>query len=169
MNIFRKKKLTKDTTTLAICIAFLPPLWAVLAPYLGIQTGSVALICAAVYVTNCNQVKDAVKISIGFLLGDVWGLLVTILSGYMPFSDNINLFILLMVFGALAVLISAIFDRWIFLPALLCGWAIGLTVFPFISNQEIGTCFIQIAVSMIVGVWYIGVILNKVQKYLLKI
>ena len=35
-----------DTWTLALCIALLPPLWAVAAPYLGVTTGAVALICA---------------------------------------------------------------------------------------------------------------------------
>ena len=32
--------------TLALCIAFFPPVWAVIAPYLDVSTGGVALICA---------------------------------------------------------------------------------------------------------------------------
>ena len=32
--------------TLAFGIALMPPIWAVLSPYMGISTGAVALICA---------------------------------------------------------------------------------------------------------------------------
>lgn len=35
-----------ETLTLALCIALLPPIWAVAAPYLNVTTGAVALICA---------------------------------------------------------------------------------------------------------------------------
>ena len=35
-----------ETWTLALCIALLPPIWAVAAPYVGVTTGAVALICA---------------------------------------------------------------------------------------------------------------------------
>ncbi|HBF1431441.1 TPA: DUF1097 domain-containing protein, partial [Clostridioides difficile] len=48
----RKKK---EILTLSMGIALLPPLWAVLAPYIGIKTGAVALICAGLYVTNGNK------------------------------------------------------------------------------------------------------------------
>ena len=46
---------------LAFAIAFMPPIWAVLSPYVGIQTGAVALIVAGLYVTNGNEKKDAVR------------------------------------------------------------------------------------------------------------
>lgn len=59
---------------LAFAIAFMPPIWAVLSPYVGIQTGAVALIVAGLYVTNGNEKKDAVKITLGFLLGDFFRL-----------------------------------------------------------------------------------------------
>ena len=32
--------------TLAFGIAFMPPIWAVLSPYIGVTTGAVDLICA---------------------------------------------------------------------------------------------------------------------------
>lgn len=59
----RKKK---EILTLSMGIALLPPLWAVLAPYIGIKTGAVALICAGLYVTNGNKQKDGLKIMFGF-------------------------------------------------------------------------------------------------------
>ena len=54
-----KNKLNADTWTLALGIALFPPLWAVIAPYLKVSTGAVALICAGLYVTNGNKRKDA--------------------------------------------------------------------------------------------------------------
>ena len=57
---------------LVIGIALFPPLWAVLAPYINVGTGAVALICAGLYVANGNKKNDTIKISIGFLLGDFW-------------------------------------------------------------------------------------------------
>ena len=67
------KNLSAETWSLALCIAILPPIWAVLAPYLSVDVGAVALICAGLYVTNGNKLMDAPKITIGFLLGNLWG------------------------------------------------------------------------------------------------
>ena len=67
------KKFSAETWSLALCIAILPPIWAVLAPYLSVDVGAVALICAGLYVTNGNKLMDAPRITIGFLLGDLWG------------------------------------------------------------------------------------------------
>ena len=41
-----KQRKTVNMLTLAFAIAFMPPIWAVLAPFIGVGTGSVALICA---------------------------------------------------------------------------------------------------------------------------
>ena len=61
-----------ETLTLAFCIALLPPIWAVAAPYFNITTGAVALICAGLCAANGDRTSDALKISVGFLLGDIW-------------------------------------------------------------------------------------------------
>ena len=61
--------------TLAICIALLPPIWAVAAPYIGVTTGAVALICAGLCAANGDKRENALPISIGFLLGDLWAVL----------------------------------------------------------------------------------------------
>ena len=81
------------TLTLAFGIALMPPVWAVLSPYIGVSTGAVALICAGLYVANGNKRKDAVKISIGFLLGDLWAVLAVMImeSEYRALCDIICL------------------------------------------------------------------------------
>ncbi|PJI06964.1 MULTISPECIES: DUF1097 domain-containing protein [Clostridium] len=157
------KKLKREVFILAFCIALFPPIWAVLAPHIGVTTGAVALICAGLYVTNGNKVSDAVKISLGFLMGDFWAVFALFIMNYLPFNKDINLFITLFILGGLGVIISALLERWIFCPALLCGWAIGLTILAPVGYGRLGTLPIQIGAAMLVGVWYVGVGVNKIQ------
>ena len=155
--------------TLALSIALLSPLWAVLSPYIGITTGSVALICAGVYVANGNKLADASKITIGFLCGDVWAILALFIMETLPFSKNIVLFITLFVLGGLAVIIGEIGHKFIYTPSWLCGWAIGLTIMGSMSFSKLHSLPLQIAVSMIVGVFYVGVGVDLFQKALIRI
>ena len=117
-----------EILTLAIGIAALPPIWAVLSPYLGITTGAVALICAGLYVANGNKRKDAFRIITGFLCGDLWAVLAIFLMEKMSWNPDIELYLTLFVLGGLAVLIGENFSKYIFTPSWLCGWAIGLTI-----------------------------------------
>lgn len=158
------KKWNRETLTLALLIALLPPLWAVLAPTLGVQTGAVALICAGVYVSAGNDRKKAVPMSLGFLAGDAWAVLALWVMSVLPFGGNGNLFVTLCLMGALAVLIASALPRVFFLPAWLCGWAIGLTVLAPMGLGNLGTTPLQIAAAMLVGVWYVGVALDAVHR-----
>lgn len=162
-------KIKKDAWSLAFCIALLPPIWAVLAPYIHVYTGAVALICAGVYVANGNKASDAVKISIGFLLGDFWAVSALTVMEWMKWNADLELFVTLFVFGGLAVLISSVLSRWIYCPAWLCGWAIGLTILSPLGYEQIGSYPLQIAVAMLVGVWYVGMFLDNVQKKIMEI
>lgn len=156
----------KDMLALAFSVALLPPLWAVAAPYIGVQTGAVALICAGVYAANGNQKADAWKIMNGFLLGDVWAVVALWLMSSSEFPANMTTFVVLAVLGALAVAGAAKWERFIFLPAWLCGWAIGLTIMTPEALQEERTLPIQIAVAMIVGIWYVGAGVDALSRLL---
>ena len=101
------KNWNRETLTLALLIALLPPLWAVLAPTLGVQTGAVALICAGVYVAAGNDRKKALPMSLGFLAGDAWAVGALWVMELLPFGGNGNLFVTLCLMGALAVLIAS--------------------------------------------------------------
>lgn len=158
-----------EILTLSFCIAFFPPLWAVLAPYINISTGAVALICAGLYVANGNKAKDALKISIGFLLGDLWAVIALKMMSLVNLPESIVTFITLFILGGLAVIISAKFSRIIYCPSWLCGWAIGLTIMAPLGIEKIGTYPYEIGASMLVGVWYIGLLLDIIQKRLMKI
>ena len=160
---------TINKITLALGIALLPPIWAVLSPYAGITTGAVALICAGLYVTNGNKVSDALKITLGFLCGDIWAVLAVFIMEKMSFNPNAELYGTLFVLGGIAVLIGETIQKYIFTPAWLCGWAIGLTIMGPMSIGEIGTLPIQIGAAMIAGVIYVGIGVDAFQKKLIKI
>lgn len=155
--------------TLALGIALLPPLWAVLSPHIGVSTGAVALICAGLYVANGNKVQDGVRISIGFLCGDFWAYCALKIMDVMNLSPDVELFITLFVLGGAAVIIGCIFSRWIYLPAWLCGWAIGLTIMAPVGMGKLNSLPIQIGAAMLAGVWYVGAGVDKFQKLLIKL
>ncbi len=158
---------TINKITLALGIALLPPIWAVLSPYVGITTGAVALICAGLYVTNGNKVSDALKITLGFLCGDIWAVLAVFIMEKLSFNPNTELYGTLFVLGGIAVLIGETIPKYIFTPAWLCGWAIGLTIMGPMSIGEIGTLPIQIGAAMIAGVVYVGIGVDAFQKKLI--
>ena len=162
-----EKKL--NILTLAFGIAFLPPIWAVLSPYVGITTGAVALICAGLYVTNGNKVSDALKITLGFLCGDCWAVLAVFIMDKLTLNPNLELFGTLFVLGGLAVIIGENVPKYIFTPAWLCGWAIGLTIMGQLPLAELGTLPIQIGAAMIAGVVYVGIGVDAFQKKLIQI
>ncbi len=159
---------TINKLTLALGIALLPPIWAVLAPYAGITTGAVALICAGLYVTNGNKKSDALKITLGFLCGDIWAVIAIFLMEKMTFDPRAELYGTLFVMGGIAVLIGETVPKFIFTPAWLCGWAIGLTIMGPMAIAEIGSLPVQIGAAMIAGVVYVGIGVDTFQKTLIK-
>lgn len=151
---------------LAFGIAALPPIWAVIAPFLGVGTGSVALICAGVFVANGNKREDTYKICAGFLLGDIWALLAVWVMETLSWNPNAELYLTLFIMGGAAVLAGESFHKFIYTPSWLCGWAIGLTIMGSLKISEIGTLPIQIGAAMLVGVIYVGVGVDAFQKML---
>ena len=163
-----KKEQRANMLTLALGIALLPPIWAVLAPVIGVTVGAVALICAGVYVSNGNKREDALKIAIGFLLGDLWAVIAIFIMEKLTINPNVELYCTLFVMGGLAVIIGETLHKIIFTPAWLCGWAIGLTIMGPMKIAEIGSLPIQIGAAMLAGVFYVGVGVDAFQKLLLK-
>ena len=155
--------------TLAFGIALLPPIWAVLSASVGITTGAVALIVAGVYVANGNKIQDAPKIAIGFLLGDLWAVIAIFIMEKLQWNPMLELFLTLFFMGGLAVLIGETLSKFIFTPAWLCGWAIGLTIMGALPVAEFGTLPWQIAAAMLAGVFYVGICVDLFQKWLLKL
>ena len=156
----------KETLTLALLIAVMPPAWAVISPYLGNSVGPVALICAGIYATNGNKFRDAHKIALGYLAGDIWALIAFEIMAHTPINPDITLFLTLAVFGFILVVISARFENIIHMPSWLTGWAIGMLTMNLDTNTPVLSLTVQIAVAMLVGVYYVGALLDKVHKLL---
>lgn len=155
--------------TLAFTVALLPPIWAVASTYVGVTVGAVALICAGLFAVLNNDIKMALPVSIGFLCGDLWAVIAAKIMGASTLGPNITVYLTLFVLGGLAVIIGSVLDKFIFVPAWLCGWAIGLTIMGPMDSTALGTMPFQIAAAMLVGVWYVGVVGDLFQKLLMKI
>ena len=155
--------------TLAFTVALLPPIWAVLSPYIGVTVGAVALICAGLFACLGNDIKKAIPVSVGFVLGDVWAVVALQIMAHSPLNPNLTLYLTLFVLGGLAVILGSIGEKVIFVPAWLAGWAIGLTIMGPMDIKLIGSMVPQIAVAMLAGVWYVGVVGDLFQKLLIKI
>ena len=158
----------KETLTLALLIAVMPPAWAVISPYLGNTVGPVALICAGIYATNGNKFKDAHKIALGYLAGDIWALIAFEIMAHTPINPDMTLFLTLAVFGFILVVISNKFSNIIHMPSWLTGWAIGMLTMNLDKTTPIMSLTVQIAVAMLVGVYYVGALLDKVHRILNK-
>lgn len=158
----------KDTITLALLIAIMPPAWAVISPYIGISVGPVALICAGIYGTNGNKFKDAHKIALGYLAGDIWALIAFEIMAHTPINPDLTLFLTLAVFGFILVIISSKFADIIHMPSWLTGWAIGMLAMNLDTTTPVMSLTVQIAVAMLVGVYYVGALLDRVHRILNK-
>ncbi len=156
----------KEILTLALLIAVMPPAWAVISPYVGISVGPVALICAGIYATNGNKFRDAHKIALGYLAGDIWALLVTLIMAHTPLNADFTLFLALAVFGFILVIISARFENIVHMPSWLTGWAIGMLTMNLDTSTPIMSLTVQIGVAMLAGVYYVGALLDKVHRIL---
>ncbi len=154
----------KEVLTLGLLIAILPPVWAVASPYLGNSVGPIALICAGIYATNGNKFKDAHKIALGYLAGDIWALIVTCIMSKTPFNADLTLFVLLAVFGFLIVIISSRFENIIHMPSWLAGWAIGMLTMNLDTTTPLTSLAVQIGIAMLVGVYYVGALLDKIHR-----
>lgn len=161
----------KEMLTLAFLVALLPPLWAVAAPHLQISVSPIALICAGIYVANGNRFRDAMKISLGFLAGDLWALLslkITESSLSGAIGASTTLFITLFLMGFLAVVIAMHLPRVFFLPAWLSGWAIGMLTLNLTKVDSPVSLTVQIGASMLAGVYYVGALVDKLQRLMLR-
>ena len=154
----------KEVLTLAALIAVLPPLWAVASPYLGNSVGPIALITAGIYGTNGNKFSDAHRIALGYLAGDIWALLCTVIMAHTPLNADLTLFCTLAVLGFLVVVISNSAPNIFHMPSWLAGWAIGMLTMNLDHSTPLMSLTVQIGIAMLVGVYYVGALLDKIHR-----
>ena len=160
------KRNNKEVLTLALLIAVMPPVWAVASPYMGNSVGPIALIAAGIYAANGNKFEDAHKIALGYLAGDLWALIATLVMARTPINPDVTLFLTLAVLGFLVVIISSRFANIVHMPSWLAGWAIGMLTMNLDKVTPLGSLTVQVAVAMLVGVYYVGALLDKVHRIL---
>ena len=158
----------KEILTLALLIAILPPAWAVVSPYLGNTVGPVALIAAGIYGTNGNKWEDAHKIALGYLAGDIWAYAATVIMASTPFNADLTLFMTLAVLGFLAVVISQNLPDYFNMAGWLAGWAIGMLAMNLDKSTPLISLTAQIAAAMLVGVYYVGALIDKLHRMINK-
>ena len=158
----------KQVLTLALLIAVLPPLWAVFSPHLGITVGPIALIAAGIYGANGNRFEDAHRIALGYLAGDIWSLLATVIMAKTPLHPDLTLFCTLAVLGFLVVVISNALPKVFYMPAWLAGWAIGMLTMNLDKTTPLLSLTLQIGAAMLAGVYYVGALLDKVHRIMNK-
>ena len=146
----------KDIIILAIGIAVFPPIWAVLAGHIGVTVGSVALICASIYVASKGTPEIGLRQSASYIVSIGWTLLAMKLLEALPLGEDLKLYVVLFVMGGAAVLIACSLPKVFELQAWLGGWAIGLTVIAPKGFSGMGTLPLQVLAAMLVGVWYVG-------------
>ena len=154
----------KEILTLALLIAVLPPAWAVASPYLGNSVGPVALIAAGIYAANGNKWEDAHKIALGYLAGDIWALAATMVMAHTPLNPDVTLFAVLAVLGFMAVVISQKLPSLFYMPSWLAGWAIGMLAMNLDKTTPLMSLTVQIGAAMLVGVYYIGALVDKLHR-----
>lgn len=147
-----------QTVTTAIFIAVIPPLWAVLSPKFGVETGAVALISAGLFTAKGNDPKKALPIILGLLIGIPWGMVALKLTA-LPGSPSMNQFLSLCILGAVSVLVCGltVVGRFVDATAWLSGWAITILVLGHETMTSWHWLPLQLAFSMLVGVYLIGV------------
>lgn len=161
-------KIYKRSSAVALFIALVPPAWAVLAPYLGVTVGAIALISAGLFVAAGNQNQNKWRILFGLWLGIPFGILDVILPGLTAFPQT-TLYLVTSALGASVILLGALpaVNRWIDSAAWLTGMAIVVVALMINSNPlKFGTLPLEIMVAMFAGVFGIGVLGNIFADYL---
>lgn len=129
----------------------------------------VALVCAGVFVAAGNKANNSFKISLGFIMGLIWGIIASYIIQNSANYKDITIFFTLFVFGGGAVVISStILKKYVYLPAWLSGWAITLGILGDNHISEWGMLIISIGISMIIGVFYVGGGVLRFQQFILR-
>ena len=144
----------KEVLTLALLVGILPPTWALISPYIGVHVGPIALIAAGIYGARAAYIGGCRTTS----------LIATVVMQKTPFSANITLWSTSFILGYIAVIISAKFPRYVYLPSFLAGWAIAMLSMNLDSTTPLIRMTIEIGVAMVVGVYYVGALIDKIHK-----
>jgi hypothetical protein len=116
------------------------------------------------YAANGNRWEDAHKIALGYLAGDIWAFIATVIMARTPVNPDVTLFVVLAVLGFLAVVISQKLPKLFYMPSWLAGWAIGMLAMNLDKTTPPMSLVVQIGAAMLVGVYYIGALVDRLHR-----
>lgn len=154
----------RETWALVIPISILPAIWCVAAMLTGVGPAAAAMISATLYVILVKSVADALKMSLSFVLGVVEAvisiMIVGALSAAIPMIAALPLTMIVMV--ALVIIIQTFIVKWTDLFSMLCGFAVSMTVLTMVDPSAMMGMAVQLAVAMLVGIWWIGFVGTRI-------
>lgn len=160
--------ITRETWAKVVSLSVLPAFWAAAAGLTSVRTAAVAMIAATIYVMGAKGVRDGLTMTVGFLLGIVFSLGSVLLIPVLPFPDTISTCLVLLVVVAIIVILQSLLSNISNLFAWLCSYSVGMTLFRLFPGEQSGSIALQLAVSMLAGVWFIGWLGQKIMAVLLK-
>lgn len=160
--------ITRETWAKVVSLSVLPAFWAAAAGLTNVRTAAVAMIAATIYVMGAKSFHDGLPMTVGFLLGIVFSLGSVLLIPVLPFSNLISTCLVLLVVVAIIVILQSFLSKVSNLFAWLCSYSVGMTLFGLFPREELGSIALQLAISMLVGVWFIGWLGQKIMIILLK-
>lgn len=141
---------------MVVPISLLPAIWSVVAGFAGISTAAVAMISATLYVIVVKTTADAVRMSVGFVLGVVTAVLSLTIISMLPLNFMVSLTVVMIVMVALVIIVQSFIPKIADLFSWLCGFAVAMTVFGIAAPEQMMTLAWQLVISMLAGIWWIG-------------
>lgn len=146
----------RETWAMVVPISLLPAIWSVVAGLVGITVPAVAMISATLFVIVVKTTKDAVMMSVGFVLGVISAVLSFMIIGSLPLPIMVAVPIVMIVMVALVIIIQSFIPMVADLFSWLCGFAVAMTVMNLVPPEQMMGTAVQLIVSMLAGIWWIG-------------
>jgi hypothetical protein len=158
----------RETWALVVPIALLPAIWSVIAGFVGVTVPAVAMISATLYVILVKSIPDAVKMSVGFVLGVITAVISLMIIGALPIAPPVAIPLVMIVMVALVIIIQSFIGKYADLFSWLCSFAVSMTVFSLTPTDKMMGMAVQLIVSMLVGIWWIGFVGVKIMGAIAK-
>ena len=163
----------KTIFALILSVGIFVPIWGTFHSFVGIQNAWAAFASAALFFATGHKIKESIKITVSHAIGLVWGLLLFILMGHPVFQSLNPLLTSVLVLGGLGILAVIITNLgeniFSHLPSLFCGWAVTVGSLGGVPVSGWGHQPVDILLSLIAGVIFLGIGISQFQALLCKI
>lgn len=158
----------KENLILVISLAVIVPIWGTFHQIIKVAASWPAFASAALFFASDQGIRGSWKVALGHIMGFLWGIVFLNLINMerlKMFDSNVVLYLSLFLLTILAVLVTRV-KQVNHLPSLFSGWAITVGALSSIAIREWGLTPLDTLLSMMGGVFFIGVGVSLIQKYL---